>query len=60
MSEHVRKGRLVHVEGRLQVRHYEKDGQRREVVEVVAQSVLFVDRPPQVDDEDDLGEELPV
>jgi len=40
------KGRLVAVEGRLQSRSYEtKDGQRRRVWEVVADSIQFLDRP---------------
>lgn len=40
------KGRLVAVEGRLQVRSYEdKQGVRRRVAEVVAESVRFLDRP---------------
>ncbi|HHX10442.1 MAG TPA: single-stranded DNA-binding protein [Firmicutes bacterium] len=39
------KGRLVAVEGRLQSRSYEtKDGQRRRVWEVVADSIQFLDR----------------
>lgn len=43
---HLGKGRLVAVEGRLQVRTYEgKDGQRHRVAEVVADSVQFLDWP---------------
>ena len=39
------KGRLVAVEGRLQIRNYEtQDGQKRKVAEVVANSVQFLDR----------------
>ena len=38
------KGRLVLVEGRLQIRSYEtKEGQKRTVAEVVAQNVQFLD-----------------
>lgn len=39
------KGRLVGVEGRLQVREYEYEGQRRRQAEVVADNVQFLDWP---------------
>ncbi|HHT72021.1 MAG: single-stranded DNA-binding protein [bacterium] len=40
------KGRLVAVEGRLQIRSYEtQDGQKRRVAEVVADNVRFLDWP---------------
>lgn len=40
------KGRLVAVEGRLQVRSYETpEGQKRQVSEVVAENVRFLDWP---------------
>jgi single-strand DNA-binding protein len=46
ISNHLAKGRLVAVEGRLQIRSYEtQDGQRRRVAEVVADNVRFLDRP---------------
>ena len=44
-TNNLKKGRLILVEGRLQVRQYEKDGQRREVAEVVAGIIRFLDRP---------------
>jgi single-strand DNA-binding protein len=44
VSNHLAKGRLVAVAGRLQVRQYEKDGQKREKAEVVANTVRFLDR----------------
>jgi len=45
-ASHLRRGRLVAVEGRLQVRSFEaQDGQRRRVAEVVANDVRFLDRP---------------
>lgn len=37
------KGRKVLVEGRLQIRDYEKDGQKRRAADVVAQNVEFLD-----------------
>jgi single-strand DNA-binding protein len=40
------KGRLVAVEGRLQIRNYEdKDGIKRQAAEVVAETVKFLDWP---------------
>lgn len=66
VAEHMRKGRLVAVEGRLQIRTYEtQDGQRRRVAEVVADDVRFLDRPregapPSAPDEDvPLPDDLP-
>ena len=43
-SRYLDKGRLVAVEGRLQIRSYEaQDGQRRKVTEVVADGIRFLD-----------------
>jgi single-strand DNA-binding protein len=39
------KGRLIAVDGRLQVRDYEKDGQKRKAVEIVANDVRPLDKP---------------
>ncbi|SJZ80708.1 single-stranded DNA-binding protein [Selenihalanaerobacter shriftii] len=45
-ANHLGKGRLVAVEGRLQIRSYENnEGQRRRVSEVVANNVKFLDWP---------------
>lgn len=45
VTQHLSKGRLVAVEGRLQIRSYEtQDGQKRKVAEVVADGVRFLDR----------------
>ena len=68
------KGRLLVVEGRLQVRTYEtKEGQKRKVTEVVADDVRFLDKagtvsttgsgsnfaaPRESDPWDDLGREV--
>ena len=50
-AEHLDKGRLVAVVGRLQIRAYEtQDGQRRKAAEVVAQSVRFLDSPKHAED----------
>lgn len=45
VTQHLSKGRMVAVEGRLQIRSYEtQDGQKRKVAEVVADAVRFLDR----------------
>ena len=46
VAEHLQKGRLVGVNGRLQVRSYDdRDGIRRRRAEVVANDVRFLDWP---------------
>ena len=43
-ANHLNKGRLVAVNGRLQIRNYnDKDGNKRKAAEVVANSVKFLD-----------------
>jgi len=45
-ANHLNKGRLVAVDGRLQIRSYETaEGQRRTVSEIVADNVRFLDWP---------------
>lgn len=45
-ANYIGKGRLVAVDGRLQIRSYEgDDGQRRYITEVVANEVVFLDKP---------------
>ena len=47
LAEHLHRGRLVGVEGRLQTRRFENSqGKRRKVTEVVADRVRFLDRKP--------------
>jgi single-strand DNA-binding protein len=47
VANHLKKGRLVAVQGRLHIRSYEaKDGTKRRVAEVVADTVRFLDRGP--------------
>lgn len=41
VQRHFTKGAKVIVTGRLQVRQYEKDGQKRTIAEIVAQNVYF-------------------
>src|SRR4051794_28509896 len=42
-SEHLTKGRLVYIEGRLQNRSWEQDGQTRYKTEIVASDMLILD-----------------
>lgn len=45
-ANHLHKGHLAAVDGRLQIRSYEaQDGTRRRVAEVVANDVRFISRP---------------
>ena len=45
-GKHVTKGRLVYVEGRLESRSFtDKEGKEREVTEVIAADVQFLDGP---------------
>jgi len=61
-ANYMGKGRLVAVEGRLQVRTYQTpDGQNRTTAEVVADTVRFLDRakegtPSEVPEREDLPE----
>lgn len=54
VSQYLQKGRRAYVEGRLQTRSWEgQDGQKRYKTEVIANTVLFLDRPggaPSFDD----------
>ena len=46
VGNHLTKGRLVAVEGRLQIRSYEaQDGSKRKVAEVICDNVRFLDFP---------------
>lgn len=45
VANNLTKGRLVAVDGRLQIRQYEHEGQRRQAAEVVADAVRFLDYP---------------
>ena len=46
VGKHVTKGRLIYVEGRLESRSFtDKDGNDREVTEVIASDVQFLDAP---------------
>ena len=56
-ANHLNKGRLVAVEGRLQIRSYDdRDGIRRKAAEVVADQVQFLDWPNREPETTDLPE----
>lgn len=44
-SQHLNKGRLVFIEGRLQYRSWEQDGQKRSTLDIVADRVQFLGGP---------------
>ena len=46
-SEYLKKGRQVYVEGRLNTRTYEKEGQKHWTTEIVAKSVQFLGQKSQ-------------
>lgn len=48
-SKYLSKGRSVYVEGRLQTRSYEKDGQKHYATDIVAERVQFLDGKPHGD-----------
>ena len=57
-ANHLGKGRLVAVEGRLQIRSYEtNEGQKRKVAEVVANNVRFLDWPKDSKKNDNGGQQ---
>lgn len=47
VANYFKKGQWMELEGRMQVRSYEKDGQKRWVTEVVADQIGFVGYKPQ-------------
>ncbi|MFY9115251.1 MAG: single-stranded DNA-binding protein [Dethiobacteria bacterium] len=58
-ANYIEKGRLVAVEGRLQIRSYEdKEGIRRNVAEVVADSVQFLEGPRDRKKDEAAGEDI--
>ncbi len=51
-SQYLTKGRLVAIEGRLQIRSYEtQDGQKRKAAEVVADRIEFLGKAPEKTEE---------
>ena len=63
-NQFLAKGRRAYVEGRLQTRNWEaQDGQRRQRVEIIANTVIFLDRQQPISTEDvpaeDTDEDVP-
>jgi single-strand DNA-binding protein len=46
-QEYLTKGRLVFIEGRLHTDQYEKDGEKRYITKVFAQSMQMLERKPE-------------
>jgi single-strand DNA-binding protein len=55
-SQHLSKGRLVFIEGRLQYRSWEQDGQKRSMLDIVADRVQFLGGPRSSIDTEGLSE----
>ncbi len=53
VANYLRKGRLTAVEGRIQVRNYEKDGKRVYITEVIADNVRFLEKSESSNKTDD-------
>lgn len=47
IGNNLAKGRRALIEGRMQVRTYEHEGQKRKITEVVATNLYFVDNKPE-------------
>ncbi len=47
-GEYVKKGKRVYVEGRVQSRSYDKDGEKKYITEIIATDLLLLDAPTQV------------
>lgn len=59
VSEYFKKGRMIVVDGRLQIRPYtDRDGNKRTAAEVVADNVYFGDSKPKGDGAGDDDQEL--
>jgi len=43
-GQYLNKGKLICIEGRLQLSHYEKEGQQRVMAEVIADNMQMLDR----------------
>src|SRR5580698_9236641 len=57
VSQYLAKGRRVLVQGRLQSRNWEQDGQKRSKVEVLANDVTFLDSRGAASNDVDVSEE---
>lgn len=55
-SQHLNKGRLVFIEGRLQYRSWEQEGQKRSMLDIVADRVQFLGGPKPASGGEDISE----
>ena len=56
-ERNIRKGMKLYVEGKLQTRTWEKDGQRRNKTEVIAENIQILYRPQEYQQRNDVNEE---
>lgn len=52
-QKYLTKGAPVFVEGRLEEDRWEKDGEKRSKIQIVARTVTFLTRPPKTETDDD-------
>lgn len=50
VAKYVSKGREIGIDGRLEIRQYEHEGQKRESVDIIADGVRFIGSAPGSDD----------
>ncbi len=58
-ERYLRKGMKIYVEGKLQTRRWEKDGQQRQRTEIVAENIQVLYRPQQTQQQPQVAEEEP-
>jgi len=58
-NQYLSKGKQILVEGRLQERRWESNGQQKSKLEVVAQSVKFIFKKEQEEQVEDYSDEVP-
>jgi single-strand DNA-binding protein len=58
-ANYLKKGRLAAADGRLQIRNYEQDGQRKWISEVVAENLRFLESAQQSSGGSDSGNNYP-
>ena len=56
-ERNIRKGMKLYVEGKLQTRTWEKDGQRRSKTEVIAENIQILYRPQEYQQRNDATQE---
>jgi len=56
VDRHMERGRLVAIDGRLEWREWDGEHGRRQAVSIVADRVMFLDRPAEDGEEDGAGD----